>query len=415
MTINPVETAFRAEWPALVATLVRDLRDLELAEDVAMEAFTTAADRWHRDGIPERPGAWLLTVARRRAIDRIRRFKRFEDRLPLLVQQVRGDDDTVPDPSDPLRNVADDQLAMVFGCCHPALSIEAQVALTLRYIGGLSTAQIARAFMVPEATMAKRLVRAKHKISAAAVPIEIPSDDHIDDRTEAVLAVIYAIFTEGHTGSDGAVLVRGTLCDEAIHLAETLAALRPGDSEVRALAALCLLTDARRAARLDDAGLPVLLADQDRSQWDRSKIDRGMAHFAASHTTSRGGPYQLRAALSAVHSTADTYADTEWCAIVGIYDVILASGPSEIVELNRAAAVMEAFGAEEGLAAVEAANTSGQLDHYHYFHSARAEALRRLDRHGPAAVAYEAAIACCDNDTERRWLTSRLETLDLER
>ncbi len=413
MTRNPVETAFRAEWPALVATLVRDLRDLALAEDVAMEAFTVATDRWHQDGVPDRPGAWLLTVARRRAIDRVRRSKRFEDRLPLLIEQVRDAEGRQLDPSEPTRDVADDQLAMIFGCCHPALAVEAQVALTLRYIGGLTTAQIARAFMVPEATMAKRLVRAKHKITAAGVPIEIPDADNIDDRTEAVLAVIYAIFTEGHTGSDGATLVRGTLCDEAIHLAETIATLRPQDGEVRALAALCLLTDARRAARVDDEGLPVLLADQDRSIWDKSKIERGIRHFAASHTTSRRGPYQLRAGLAAVHSTAPTYADTEWHAIIGIYNVILESGPNAIVELNRAAAVMEASGPEDGLAAIEQANASGQLDAYHYFHSARAEALRRLDQPLDAAAAYQQAIEHCDNDTERRWLTTQLNSLSL--
>ena len=261
--MNAVEAAFRSEWSVLVATLVREVGDLSLAEESVSEAFTEASDRWRTDGIPRRPGAWLLTTARRRAIDRIRRDRRFTDRLPLLVEDAGREPDEVTS-----RQQVDDQLALVFGCCHPALAPEAQVALTLRYVAGLSTAQIAAAFLVPEATMNKRLVRAKHKIAAAAVPIEIPAPDRLHERLAGVCGVVYAIFTEGHASTVGTTLLRGDLCDEALWLADTLVALLPEEHDVLALRALCRLTDARRATRIDDDGLPVLLRDQDRSKWD---------------------------------------------------------------------------------------------------------------------------------------------------
>ncbi len=403
MSVNAIDVAFRAEWSQLVATLVRDLGDLALAEDVAQEAFVAASQRWHQDGIPRRPGAWLLTTARRKAIDKIRRDRRFEDRLPILAAQL----DDVDDPADGPRQLADDQLALIFGCCHPALDVDAQVALTLRYIGGLSTAQIGRAFLVPEPTMAKRLVRAKRKIRSAGIPFAVPEGQVLDERIEAVCGVIYAIFTEGHASTDGVALMRGGLCDEALWLAETLASLVPDNGDVRGLTALCLLTDSRRAARTDEAGQPVLLADQDRSLWDRDKMDRGFRHLFASQTATARGAYQLRASLAAVHATAPTYEETEWAAIVRIYDTILASGPNPIVALNRAAAVVERDGPEAGLSEIDRSNVDGALDHYHYFHSARAEVLSRLERLDAAHAAYDKAIETCDNDAERTWLQER--------
>ncbi|MEM8748388.1 MAG: sigma-70 family RNA polymerase sigma factor [Actinomycetota bacterium] len=402
--INAVDAAFRGEWSQLVATLVRDLGDLSLAEDVASEAFVEASSRWHRDGIPRRPGAWLLTTARRKAIDRIRRDRRFDDRREELTRLAEDP------PEVPAEKLLDDQLALIFGCCHPALAPDAQVALTLRYVAGLSTAQIARAFLVPEATMAKRLVRAKRKISAAAVPIEIPERDRIAERLTAVCGVVYAVFTEGHASASGTALLRGSLCDEALFLADTLVELLPDAPQVRELRALCRLTDARRATRVDDDGLPVLLRDQDRSRWDRSKIEGGLADLATAHALTSGGsasPYGPMAMLAGVHAAAPCYESTNWTAIVAVYDTMIRRDPNPVLALNRAAAIAERDGPEAGLAAIDAADPHGALATYHYLHGARADLLARLDRTEEAVAAYTAAIECCDNDAERRWLESR--------
>lgn len=405
-SLNPVETAFRSEWSKLVATVVRDVGDVSLAEDVVSEAFAEAAERWHRDGVPRRPGAWLLTTARRRAIDRMRRDRRFADRLPALASLV--DEEVEPEP----RRQLDDQLALIFGCCHPALADDAKVALTLRYVAGLSTAQIARAFLVPEATMAKRLVRAKHKVAAAGVPIEIPSPDRLDDRLASVCGVVYAIFTEGHASAAGATLLRGELCDEALYLADTLVGLLPDQHDVLALRALCRLTDARRRTRVDDDGLPILLRDQDRALWDRGKIAGGLADLAAAQalTPAAGAsPYLAQAVLAALHASAADWEETNWSAIVAVYDSLLAAGAGPVLELNRAAAVAERDGAAAGLALIDeiGARNAEILDGYHYFHAARADLLARLDRTAESQAAYERAIGCCDNETERAWLISR--------
>ncbi|MEO1060229.1 MAG: sigma-70 family RNA polymerase sigma factor [Actinomycetota bacterium] len=396
--VSAVDAAFQAEWPRLVATLTRELRDLELAEDVVQEAFVEASRRWRTDGPPRSPGAWLLTTARRKAIDVIRRDRRFEDRLPVLAEAAER-------PPDEARLV-DDQLALVFGCCHPALSPDAQVALTLRSVAGLTTEQIAHAFLVPVPTMAKRLVRAKHKVRAAGIPFVVPTPEQLPTRLAAVCGVIYAIFTEGHTSSAGAGLVRGSLCDEAIWLAETLTELLPTETEARGLAALCLLTDARRATRSDDDGRPVLLPDQDRSRWDRTQIDRGLRHLVVAHAGGSAGSYHLQATIAALHATAPSYAETDWPAIILVYDAMLASGGGPVVALNRAAAIAEHRGPEAGLAAIEELDADALAD-YPYFHSARAELLARSGQDTAAVDAYDRAIEHAGNDVQRSWLAER--------
>lgn len=401
--VSAIDAAFRNEWPRLIATLTRELRDLQLAEDSLQDAFVEASRNWRQSGTPDRPGAWLLTTARRKAIDRIRRAKRFDDRLPALAEDV--DHEVEPAAFD------DDQLALIFGCCHPALTIEAQVALTLRAVAGLTTAQIAHAFLVPEPTMAKRLVRAKQKIRAAAIPFSVPDSSHLPDRLDAVCGVVYAIFTEGHASAHGVGLLRGDLCDEAIWLAETIARLAPDEAEVRSLAALCLLTDSRRSARFSAAGTPILLPDQDRSKWDQDKVRRGMAQLLAANALARVGSYQLQATIAAIHSTVDDYADTDWRAIVGVYDVMLAHGGGPVVALNRAVAVAESDGPEAALGILDAIESEGELERYHYFHSARAEMLCRLGRRDAATTAFGRALAVCDNESARAWIRSRMDAL----
>ena len=397
-----IEQVFRAEWPRLVAALVRDLRDLELAEDSASEAFIVAADRWPLDGVPNRPGAWLLTTARRRAIDRIRRDDRYADKLALLEATARS-----ASASSTAKTLPDDQLALLLGCCHPALGIDAQVALTLRAVGGLTTPEIARAFLVPEATMAKRLTRAKHKIKATRIPFTVPTAERLTERLGAVLHVIYLIFTEGHTSAEPAALVRGDLCDEAIWLAELLAELVPDEPEVRGLAALILLTDARRAARVGPDGSLILLEDQDRSTWDRDKIERGKAHLRAAHETGPVGVYGLQAAAAVVHDGADRFENTDWEAILEIYDALVELHDSTVVSLNRAVALSYVDGPATALGEVDELLSRPGMEAYHYLHVARGELLRRLDRLDEAALAIDRALATCPNPTERRLLERR--------
>ncbi len=401
-----IEQVFRTEWPRLVAALVRDLRDLELAEDCASEAFITAADRWEHDGVPDRPGAWLLTTARRRAIDRIRRADRYADKLALLEATARSA--TAASTS---RTLPDDQLALLLGCCHPALSIDAQVALTLRAVGGLTTPEIARAFLVPEATMAKRLTRAKHKIKATNIPFTVPTADQLAERLDAVLHVIYLIFTEGHTSAEPTTLVRGDLCDEAIWMAELLVELRPDEPEVRGLAALILLTDARRAARVGEDGSLVLLEDQDRSRWDRDKIERGEDHLRAAHCAGPIGVYGLQAAAAVVHDRAGRFEDTDWLAILEIYDALAEKQDSTVIHLNRAVALSYVDGPGLALAEVDELLARPGAEDYHYLHVARAELLRRLDRLPEAAAALDQALDICPNPTERRLLARRRTAL----
>ncbi len=400
--VSTVDAVFRTEWPRLVATLTRELRDLDLAEEAAQEAFLEASRVWRRDGPPDRPGAWLLTTARRRAIDRIRRAQRFDDRLAALAEDAERQPEQ--------RRLVDDQLALLFGCCHPALEQDAQVALTLRAVGGLTTSQIAHAFLVPEPTMAKRLTRAKKKIRAAGIPFTVPDADRIDDRLASVCGVVYAILTEGHASASGPTLLRGDLCDEAIWLAETLASLAPDETEVRSLAALCLLTDARRTARFDASGEQVLLADQDRSAWDAEKIRRGIGHLLAANAGATVGPYQLQATIAAIHASADRWEDTDWAAIVGVYDVLVGTGAGPIVALNRAVAIGERDGPDRALPLLD--ELAEDLSTYHYFHSARAELLVRAGRVDEASVAFDRALEACDNEDTRRWIRRRRQALE---
>ncbi len=400
-----VTEAFRTEWPRLVATLVREVGDLELAEDAAQEAFFEAARRWERDGIPDRPGAWLLTTARRKAIDRVRRSKRMDDRLPELHARSTVEADLSA------HQLIDDQLALLLGCCHPAIAPDAQVALTLRVVGGLSTAQIARAFLVSESTMTRRLTRSKAKIRGARIPFKPVDLDTLVDRLPAVRGVIYSIFTEGHASASHASLVRGDLCDEAVWLAGLLVELVPDDPEVAGLLALVLLVDARRGARTDADGAPIVLGDQDRSLWDSGKIERGLAELGRAHRHGSAGPYQLQAAINSLHATAPSFDDTDWRGVVALYDALMLRRPTAIVALNRAVAVAEADGPHEGLRAIdaiaEADDLGGDLETYPYLHSSRAEFLARLGRADEASSEFDLALAICGNDAERSHLEGR--------
>ncbi len=389
-----------------MATLVRDVGDLDIAEESVQDAFVEAASRWEQSGRPERPGAWLLTTARRKAIDRVRRSARLRDRIPELERQAGQQ------PVLASHDLIDDQLALLMGCCHPALSPEAQTALTLRIVAGLSTAQIARAFLVSEATMTRRITRSKTKIREAKIPFRVGDRATLVQRLGPVCGVIYSIFTEGHASATAASLVRGDLCDEAIWLAELLVELVPDDPEVAGLLALLLLTDSRRATRLDADGRPVLLAEQDRTRWDQAEIARGLAELARAHAMGSAGPYQFQAAIAALHATAPSVDETDWPAVVRLYDVMLGQQGSAIVALNRAVAVSHADGPAAGLAAIDAIEAAddleGDLSDYPYFHSARGEMLLRLDRRREAAACIRSAIDVCHNDTERAHLQARL-------
>ncbi|MEQ8718095.1 MAG: sigma-70 family RNA polymerase sigma factor [Acidimicrobiales bacterium] len=411
-----VADVFRAEWPLLVATLMRDVGDLTIAEDAAQDAFLEASTRWPTDGIPDRPGAWLVTTGRRKAIDQIRRLKRFEDRLPVLAGDrttVHSDDTGSPDVDG--SQALDDQLALLLGCCHPALAPEAQVALTLRIVAGLSTPQIARAFLVSEETMTRRITRAKSKIRAARIPFEPPTLDTLTERIGAVCEVISSVFTEGHASATDTALIRGDLCEEAIWLAQLLSRLAPNDPEVAGLHALLLLTDARRSSRLDRHGSPILLADQDRSLWDQPMIARGLAELARAHSFGRGGAFQFQAAIAALHATAPSFEATDWRAVLRLYDVLLQRQPSALIALNRAIAVDHVRGPGAALAALDAIeqadDLTGDVSGYVYFHTARSSVLARLDRLDEAEEALDVAIGCSTNESERSFLRRRRDEL----
>ncbi|MEP2374486.1 RNA polymerase sigma factor [Ilumatobacter sp.] len=397
--ISPVDHAFRTEWAPLVATLLRETRSLQLAEDVVSEAFVEASVRWRTDGPPRSPGAWLLTTARRKAIDRIRRQRRFDERLPGLAAEL----DDPPSHGD--ERLGDDQLALIAGCAHPALDAEAQVALTLRYVCGLTTEQIAHSFMVPSETMKKRLTRAKAKISAAGVPFDIPDRHRLPERLTAVCGVIYAVFNEGYASSVGSDLVRGSLCDEAVWLSELLCGLAPDDGEVHGLAGLILLTDSRRSARTDADGLPVLLEDQDRSTWDSAKVARGLAHLARSASLEGVGPYRLMGSIAGLHARSPSVEETPWARIAGLYGALIALHDSPVLRLNQAAALAWSEGSATGLALMD--QLVGELDDYSYLHSSRAALLVKLGRVDEAHAAYDRAISLTSNEAERRWMMLR--------
>jgi RNA polymerase sigma-70 factor, ECF subfamily len=400
-----VAAAFQHEWGRVVATLIRMTGDWDLAEECAQDAFTTALARWPADGVPDRPGAWLTTTARNRALDKLRRTKNEAAKLKEVAMLAEPAEPADPDGS----GVIDDRLRLIFTCCHPALSLEARVALTLRTLAGLTTAEIGRAFLVPEATMAKRLVRAKHKIRDAGIPYRVPPAHLLPDRMTGVLSVLYLLFNEGYAATAGPDLVRLDLCAEAIRLSRVLAGLMPAEPETSGLLALMLLTDARRRARFDASGDVVTLDEQDRARWDSAEIQEGLALLDAAIRHRRAGQYQLQAAIAACHARAARPADTDWAQIAALYGLLREVTPSAVVELNRAVAVAMADGPEAGLEIIDALESGGQLTGYHLLTATRADFLRRLGRLGEAAASYQEALSLAATEPERRFLSRRLD------
>jgi RNA polymerase sigma-70 factor (ECF subfamily) len=406
--VSPVEAAFRTESRRVLATLIRLLGDFDLAEEAMQEAFAVAAERWPAEGVPANPRAWLVSTGRFKAVDALRRRARFDASLATLVQQL-GDGVTPPYEVDD-EGIEDDRLRLIFTCCHPALSPDAQVALTLREVCGLTTEEIARAFLSPAPTVAQRIVRAKAKIKAARIPYHVPSRADLPERLEGVLHVIYLVFNEGYAASSGDSLTRGGLSAEAIRLGRLLVELLP-EPEAIGLLALMLLHEARREARTTPDGEIVLLEDQDRSRWSREMIAEGMALVERAIRSRGFGPYTLQAAIAAVHAGAAAAAETDWREIVGLYDLLVRADPSPVVRLNRAAAVAMRDGPGAGLALIEELLGRRELADYAPAHSARAELCRRLDRTAEAIHSYERALELTRQEPQRRFLERRLQSL----
>ena len=414
-------TAHRHEWARVLAATVRVAGDIDLAQECAQDAYVSALETWRRDGIPRNPAAWLTTTARRKALDSHRRAAALRARIPLLIEPggISGTGRNVggsPSPETQLTemdDIPDDRLRLVFTCCHPALAREAQVALTLRLVCGLTTEQIAHAFLVSESTMAARVTRAKKKISGARIPYRVPDAHELPERLDAVLTAVHLVFTAGHTAPTGDTLVRPDLVDRAIELCKVLVELMPDEREVRGLLALILVTDARRATRVDDAGHLVLLEDQDRSQWDHAAIERGQAMVREALRGGRPGRFVIQAAIAALHAEAPSFAETDWAQIVDLYDLLLATWPSPVVALNRVVAVGFRSGPQEGLVELDRleAGAGQALSTYHYLPATRADLLRRLGRDEAAAASYRRALALVENEVERVFLQGRLSTL----
>jgi RNA polymerase sigma-70 factor, ECF subfamily len=407
-----IDHVYRADSGRILATLIRLVGDFDLAEEVMHDAFVAALERWPGHGVPENPRAWIVSTARHKAIDRLRRDSRFREKSEEIARWAAAEEGEAPEAlPDGENRVADDRLRLIFTCCHPALAVEAQIALTLRTLGGLTTEEIARAFLVPEATLAQRLVRAKSKIRQAGIPYRVPSDERLSERLDSVLAVLYLIFNEGYAATKGAELVRRELCAEAIRLTRLVVELMPERTESRALLALMLLHDSRREARVSPEGELVRLEAQDRSLWDQGEIREGIALTESALREGGARPYALQAAIAALHGEAARFEDTDWRQIVLLYRELMTRYPSPVVELNYAAAVAEASGPEEGLRLLDAIDERGDLATYHLLPAARAELLARLGRKQEAAGAYRRALSLVSNDLERRFLERELGAL----
>jgi RNA polymerase sigma-70 factor (ECF subfamily) len=407
-----LEKVFREEYGRIIATLIRISGSFDLAEEALQEAFISAVSKWELEGPPNNPGAWLTTVAHRRLLDAIRRARTHTDKqTELAFEATRLQPQVGPELLEDAVAYPDDRLRLIFTCCHPSLTREAQVALTLRTLGGLSTTEIAHAFLLPESTLAQRLVRAKQKIRLARIPYAIPSVDRIADRLAAVQAVIYLIFNEGYAASTGQNLIRNDLCAEAIRLGRVLCELLPDEPENTGLLALMLLQDSRRDARVNDAGELVTLEEQDRLRWDAREIEEGVRLVQTALRLQRVGKYQLQAAIAAVHAEANTADETDWRQIVVLYEELLRITASPIVALNHAAAVAMADGFEQGLSFIEAADANGALQNYYLFHASRADLLRRLGRFDEARAAYETALSLTTNRVEQNYIRRRLDEI----
>jgi RNA polymerase sigma-70 factor (ECF subfamily) len=401
-----IETTFREEHGRVLAALISQFGDFTLAEDALQDALVNALERWEIEGVPRNPGAWLLTVARRRGIDRLRRAATLGRKAALLDIDAPVASQDEPEMDD---SIPDDRLKLMFTCCHPALALEAQVALTLHTLGGLSTQEVARAFLVPAPTMAQRLARARKKIRNAGIPYRVPPADLLPERLDALLAVIYLIFNEGYVTTSGDTLTRRELCGEAIRLGRVLVTLLPQNAEARGLLALMLLHDSRRETRLNAAGELVLLDEQDRARWDQVKIREGLAVLDEALALSEPGPYQVQAAISALHAEAPTAEATDWHQIAALYDRLATMTPSMVIEVNRAVAAAMAWGAQAGLQML--LRLADQADGYYPYHAARADLLRRTNQREAAADAYTRALALCNNSAERAYLQRRLDEM----